>query len=196
MDGEFVVSLLARRVSIVSSKAEVLTPLTVLISSDSPIDTGILISSNTIMTIRANRDNGASHSGDIFSDGTTFLCKRNGAYSNGSKAFNETYEPYIKASTTKNFIIDGVEHRAQWATNNTNYFVANDFVQASRTMRLAVYRSYSAAGYKFYYVKATVDGVLVNDLRPYLKNGKPGFLDIITNEFHTVATGGTDWTYA
>ena len=179
-----------------AKSGDVLVPLTALISSTSLIDTGITINDNVIMTIRAKRDTGVNNSGHLFYDGTTFLRKINDDFSNNSKAFSETYEPYIKSSTIKDFIIDGANHRAQWATNSSEYFTASQFVQAIQTMKLAVYYGpASPAGYYYYYVKATVDGVLAHDLRPYLKNGKPGFLDIITNEFHTVAEGGTDWTY-
>lgn len=184
-----------QRALMMAQGGDVLIPVTALVSSTSPIDTGITINNNVVMTIRAKRDTGENNSGWMFSDGITRLKKANSNFSNYSKAFNETYEPYVKSTTVKNFVIDGVNHYADWSTSSGQTFTATQFVQASQTMRLAVYGYDNSEGYTYYYVKATESGVLAHDLRPYLKNGKPGFLDIITNEFHTVAEGGVDWTY-
>ena len=176
------------------AKKEELTPLTALISAaSSSIDTGITINDNVVMTIRAKRS-GNNNAGYLFYDGITWLTKANKNFSYG-KAFNEDYSPYVKETSIKNFIINGVNHSADWSTSSGNTFTATQFVQAQNTMRLAVNSRDTADGYTYYYVKATIDGVLAHDLRPYLKNGKPGFLDIITGDFHTTSEGREEWAY-
>lgn len=183
-----------RRAGIMAVSGDILTPVTCLIASTSPIDTGIVINNDTIMNISAATY--GTNKGYIFNDGLTKVNKRNNNYGN-AYAFGENMgTQYIATGTKKTFIIDGVNHRIQVATNNYNYLTATQFAQASNSMKLGEYdgEQYST-GYKYYYITAYVNDVLTYDLRPYLKNGKPVFYDVINGTYHTVAEGGVDWTY-
>lgn len=182
-----------RRALMGAKKGDILTPVSWIQAHGSPIDTGITVNNNVLLQMSIKRDGPNSPSATApaeFSDGTTFMTKKTDNFTNDSKAFGEAYTPYVAKGKLKTFVIDGVNHRAQWATNTSDYFTATQFVQATQSMRIGL----SSTPY-FYWVKSFEDGVLVHHLLPYLKNGKPGLYDILTDEFHTVAEGGTDWTY-
>lgn len=182
-----------RRGMMGAKKGDILTPVSWIQAQGSPIDTGITVNNNVLLQMSIKRNRNGPDSGRVaaeFSDGTTFITKVNIGFTNGSKAFGERYEPYVKEGTQKTFVIDGVNHRVQWATNTSEYFTATQFVQATQSMKVGL-----RSNPYVYWVKGFEDGVLVHHLLPYLKNGKPGLYDILTYEFHTVAEGGTDWTY-
>lgn len=182
-----------RRELMANIGGDMLRPVTALVSSTSPIDTGITITDEIILKIRAKRCTEKANAGYMFYDGCTMVTQRNKNYSNESKAFAEAFNPYISQSSISNYIIDGVNHSVTWASKS---FTASAFVQATNSVKLAVAMSlYASNGYTYYYITATKNDILIHDLRPYLKNEQPGFYDLITKDFITVAEGEEDWTY-